>query len=302
MKIISLLYCTAFSILLPLTGIAQNVMHVKGSSQVRIENNMTRLQAHEKALEQAQINAIENSFGIYVGQDGNSVVADGKVSYNIIGLTRVKGEWIRTTSKDGGDFKDDIRPIPGSNETETWITCTIEGDAREIRSLANLEVKTLRGPQLESETVDFLCLQYFYMYFKSPVDGYLSIYSDEQDGITRRLLPYLSQGSQSTVKVRGDESYIFFSTDKKLNKFNCIVDPIKLFTDQSVEFNTIYAVFSPNDYVKSFLSEAVPQPDKKSYLPKSLPTKKFQEWLSDSQANSPEFQVKRIKISIAKND
>ncbi len=297
MKIILLLYCTAFSILLPLTGIAQNIRHARGSSQLRIENNMTRVQALEKAEDQAIINAIENSFGTYISQEGNTVVADGKVSYNIIGLTKVKGEWIRTTKSDA---KDDIRPIPGSKETETWITFTIEGDAREIRSLANLEVKTLRCPQIECETVDFLNPQSFYMYFKSPVDGYLSIYSIEEDGITRRLFPYLSQDSQSTVKVRGDESYILFSTDKNLNKFNCVVDKIELFTDRSLEYNTFYAVFSPNDYVKSFLSEAVPQKDNYK-LPKSLPTKKFQEWLSDSQANSPDFQVKRIKISISKD-
>jgi hypothetical protein len=288
-------------IILPLlssTGLAQNIFHVKGTSQVKVENNMTKEQAKEKAEDLAIINAIENTFGTYVGQEGNTVVADGKITYNIIGLTKVKGEWIGTKDI---EFKDDIRKIQGSKETETWITCTIEGDARKIRSLSNLKAKTLRCPQIECETDVFLSSQMLYLYFSSPIDGYLSIYNEEEDGITRRLLPYLSQGSLSNVKVKGDENYIFFSTDKHLNKFNVVVDPMELFTDRSVEFNTLYIVFSPNDYVKSFLSEAVPQVDK-SILPKSLPTKKFQEWLSDSQADSPEFQVKRLKIRISKNN
>ncbi|MFZ4546138.1 MAG: hypothetical protein ACOYN4_01815 [Bacteroidales bacterium] len=303
MKILPLINIFIFTLLL-LTAKAQDpiykakTVHVKGSSLVLVENNITREQAKQKAVELAMINAIENAFGTFVGQTGNTVVADGKITYNINGITQVKGEWIRTS--DGPKFKDEIRNISGSKETETWISCTIEGDAREIRSLANLDVKTLKCPQIKCETVDFLSSEMLCLYFKSPVDGFLSVYNEEENGITRQLFPYLSHGSQSNVRVKGDEDYILFSTEKHLNKFNVVVDPIELVTDRSTEFNTLYVVFSPDDYDKESLSDSVLQADK-TILPKSLPTKKFQKWLSDLQATNSKFQVKRIKISISKD-
>ena len=54
---------------------------------------------------------------------------------------------------------------------------------------ANLEYVILNCPETACRTSNFFDGEQFYLYFKSPVDGYLSVYIDEGD-ITYRLLPY----------------------------------------------------------------------------------------------------------------
>jgi hypothetical protein len=287
--------------LLSFASRAQKSVPVKGTSQVRVENNMTREQAKEKAEDFAIINAIENEFGTYVEQETDINVENGSVSYNIIGSTKVKGEWLRTKNI---EFKDEIHEQVNSNKSKekiTWITCFIEGEAREIRPKANLIAKTLRCPMPECETVSFLDSQSFYLFFKSPVDGFLSVFIDEGSETTRRLFPYLNQGNESAVKIIGDKPYILFSNSNDLNKFNGRADEIELFTYKNIEYNNIYIVFSPIAYPKPMLDNATLLTDGYT-LPKATSSSKFQEWLGDCRVSTPDFQSRRIKISISKNN
>ena len=301
MKILPLVYSTILFILLSLSGYAQKIVHVKGASQVKVENNMTKEQSKEKAEDLAIINAIENSFGTYVEQDADIRVDNGSVSYNIIGSTKVKGEWLKTNKI---EFKDEIQEQvtnTKSKEKITWITCTIEGEAREIRQKANITVSTLRCPALECETIDFKDSQNFYLYFKSPVDGFLSVFIDEEGETTRRLFPYLNQDNESAVKIIGDKPYILFTNSNNLNTFNTRADEIEFFTYKNLEYNTIYVVFSPIPYPKPMLDNGTLLTDGYT-LPKATSSRKFQEWLGDCRVSTPDFQMKRIKISIAKKN
>lgn len=298
MKIILLVITVSF--LLSFRGLAQKTIHIKGTSQVRVENNMTKEQAREKAEELAIINAIQESFGTYVEQEADIQVDNGTVSYNIIGSTKVKGEWLKTENI---DFKDNTQEQANENkgkEIIIWVSCTIEGKAREIHSKAKLTAVTLRCPMPECETLAFKHSQSFYLNFKSPVDGYLSVFGDEDGETTRRLFPYLNQGNESAVKIDGDKSYILFTNANDLNKFGGRADEIELFTNRSIEYNNIFVVFCPLPYCKPILSDATLLTDGYT-LPKAISTVKFQEWLGDCRVAMPDFQSKRIKISITKN-
>jgi hypothetical protein len=288
-----------FILTFSLTGSAQKVIKVNGKSQVRIENNMTREQALEKAEDLAIINAIENSFGTYVEQISDISVKEGAVSYNIIGSTKVKGEWLGLKSI---EFKDEIHEQVAGNKSKEkipWISCTIEGLACEIRPKATLQANTLLCPSPECKSFAFTDSQSLYLYFNSPIDGYLSVFIDEDNETTRRLFPYLNQGNESAVKIKGDEPYILFSNAKDMNKFEVRADEIELFTYRSLEYNNIYVVFSPIPYCKPILSGAVLLNDGYT-LPKAISTGKFQEWLTECRVAMPDFQAKRIKISIEK--
>jgi hypothetical protein len=296
-----ILFILNIYLLLSFSGFTQKPISVKGSYQLRVENNMTREQALEKVEDLAIVNAIENSFGTYVEQETDINVANGSVSYNIIGSTKVKGEWLKTTSC---KFQDDIQEQVDKNKNRgkiTWITCEIEGEAREIRPKANLVANTLRCPLLECETVAFKDAQNFFLYFKSPVDGYLSVFIDEDGETARRLFPYLNQGNESAVKIYGDKPYFLFTNSGDLNKFEVRADEIELFTYRSIEYNNIYVIFSPLPYPKPMLDAATLLPDGYT-LPKALSTKKFLDWLYECKVSMPDFQSKRIKISIAKNN
>ena len=290
-----ILFClTTFQLL------AQKSVSTKGSSQVRMESNMTKEQVRDKAEDLAMINAVENAFGTFIEQDADIKVENGTVSYNIIGTTKVKGEWLRTIRK---AFKEDIQDQLDNDqhkEKVIWVTCNIEGEVRETHLKANLDIKILRCPLVECETTSFHDAQSFFLYFKAPVDGYLSVFMDENDEASRRLFPYLNQGNASAVKVEGDKPYFLFTNSNELNKFTAKADEIELYTYNSVEYNYVYVIFSPIPYCKPILSDASLIAD--GYvLPKAISTRKFQEWLTDCRVAMPDFQAKRIKISISKN-
>lgn len=276
---------------------AQEIVSVQGEAQVRMENNQTKEQAYEKAEEQAIINAIDNSFGTYAEQNTDVVVINGSINYNIIGTTLVKGEWIRTKQK---RFSEEIQKTEsGSGKENTiWVKCTIKGEARKIISKAKLESLALKCTDINCASEKFEDGQSLYVYFKSPVNGYLSVFIDEGD-ITRRLFPYVSQGNESGVKVEGDKDYILFTNQKRLNAFDAVVDKIELSTVKTIEFNTLYVVFSQEPYIKPILSNPI-EADNGYILPKSLSSSVFQEWLADCRAASDRFQSVKIKISISK--
>ena len=122
---------------------------------------------------------------------------------------------------------------------------------------------------------------------------------EENDEATRRLFPYLNQGNESAVKIEGDKPYILFTNSGDLNRFGSKADEIELYTYSTIEYNTIYVLFSPIPYCKPILMNAKLLPD--GYvLPKAITTTRFQEWLADCRLAMPDFQLKRIKISISK--
>ena len=256
-----------------LSASAQKAHKVEGTSQVRVENNMSKEQAQEKAEELAKIKAIENEFGTYVEQDADIRVDDGAISYNIIGSTRVKGEWVETTKL---QFKEDFQEqqVNKSKENVMWISCTIEGTAMEIRSKANIKVSTLRCPMPECQTEAFFDKDSLFLYFKSPIGGYLSVFYDEGE-TTGRLFPYKDQGTESAVWIEGDRDYILFSDEKNMNKFKTKVDKLELYTDRGTEYNNVYVVFSPLPYCKPILSDAILLGDGYT-LPKAIPSANFQ--------------------------
>jgi hypothetical protein len=277
----------------------QKTHFTKGKSQVRMESNMTKDQSRDRAEELAKINAIENAFGTFVEQNTDIKVDNGAVTYNIIGSTKVKGEWIKTTRK---EFKEDIQEqLDNTQHKEKfiWISCSVEGEVRPVSSKAMLDCKLLRCPKLECETNSFVTSQGLILYFRSPIDGYLSVFIDEGNEVTRRLFPYLNQGNESAVKIEGDKSYYLFTNLDGCNRFTTKADEIELFTQKLIEYNHVFIVFSPTTYVKPILSDA--QMLEKGYiLPKEMPTSKFQEWISECKVAMPDFQVKQIKFSISK--
>src|SRR5665647_3400481 len=238
-----------------LHALAQKSVSTKGTSLVRTESNMTKEQARDKAEDLAMINAVENAFGTYVEQDADIKVDNGTVSYNIIGTTKVKGEWLRTRKK---EFKEDIQEQLDNDQRKEkiiWVRCNIEGEVRKIRSKANLEIISLRCPMPECETTTFFDKQSFLLYFKSPVDGYLSVFMDENSETTRRLFPYLNQGNESAVKIEGDKPYWLFTNTNDLNRFASKADEIELYTYSTIEYNNVYVLFSPSTYYRPILTD-----------------------------------------------
>ncbi len=138
-----------------------------------------------------------------------------------------------------------------------------------------------------------------FLYFKSPVDGYLSVFLDDGENAFR-LLPYKSMGTLSAVKVDGDKDYIIFSKNHSYpfdERYS--IDALELGTTKEIEYNNIYVVFAENEYVKPILND-IQELDGGYYLPRSLSLREFKKWLGDCRADMTDFQAKKIKISIEK--
>ena len=272
------------------------IVRVTGTAQVKMEANMTRDAAYEKAKELAKIDAIQKAFGTYVEQQSDMSIANGRTSYNIIGTTKVKGEWIETIDE---SYKQDSKTekTPYGIQEIPWITCTIKGKARKAIPKAQIKYDILNSPNPASRTLSFYDREQLYLWFKSPVNGYLTIFLEDDDAIYR-LLPYLSMNSiyQSGVRVKGDEEYLFFSPDyNTFNGYN--VDELILnLNKETVEYNSIYLIFSQNPFAKPILHDSKATDDK--ILPRSLSKEEFQSWLAHNRSLDASFQDKKIKISI----
>jgi hypothetical protein len=275
-------------------GFSQKIKSETGMAQVKLENNMTKEQTYHIVEELAKINAIENAFNTYVSQESNVIVNSGKSDFRIIGTTKVKGEWIETLDK---KLTEDTRDEVGQfgNEKSIWITCIIKGRIKEATPKANIEFATLSCPRLNCRSTTFSSGEQLYLYFKSPMDGYLSVYLDDGNTVNR-LLPYINSLNSSSINVKADKEYFFFVKGEN-NLEQEKTDEIELYALKKQEYNTLYIIFSETNYFKPILSQEKVL-DNGFLMPKSLPKYKFEEWLSENRATLDDFQDRIVDIEI----
>jgi len=277
----------------------QQILSSSGEAQVRVEANMTKDQCKEQAHELAIINAIENVFGTYVEQQTDIVIKDGRDYYNIVGTTKVKGEWIETIKEEYSEDSEEFSTKNGK-EVVTFITCKISGKVKRATSKAMIQFLPLNCPDKRCRTTAFYSGESLYLSFKSPVDGYLSVFLEDEE-MVYRLFPYSNQTGKenSAILVKADQEYMLFARDPKYNSFPVVADEYELYTIRPFEFNNIYVVFSEEPYVKPMLNIEKSSDQKTAYLlPKSITRKDFQDWLSDNRAKSQSFLDAKIRIKI----
>ncbi len=264
---------------------------VIGESQVKIEAHVSENEAKEQAIELAKINALINEFGQYIEQESEIALHSGKVDFVSYGQTKVKGEWVRTIGEP--KFKYSIRNE--DDNPQKWISCRIKGEVRKAIPKVRLEVETLSCPQKNCRTSNFVSEENMYLYVKSPIDGYLSVYLDDGNTVYR-LLPYRRMGSRKAVPVKGDQEYILFSRD--IPNFDVLADQLELFTNKDREINTLIIVFAEHEYQKPLLFDE--KSGKAGFItPKSLSKKAFESWLAENRSLFPDFLDLRRKISIS---
>lgn len=274
---------------------AQKVQKTSGQAQIRMENNMTFEQAQNHAEELAIIDAIEKVFGTYVEQQFEMDIDDGKTTYNIIGGTKIKGEWIETIDKEFKNYNQSEKDQFGEREV-LYISCSITGKAREIVPKATIVSIPLNSPNKINRTYDFIDGEDFYLFFQSPVKGYLSVFIDDGNMVCR-ILPYTNMrlSEQNGVRIKSDKEYIFFS--KEISEYKPHeVESIEVFTNKSIEYNYIYIVFSENPFIKPILNS--PESQNNDSQLKSITLVKFQKWLEKNRGSSLSFQDSKIKIRI----
>ncbi len=294
LRIIAILVFLSFGLH---NSFGQKIVKTKGHAKLRQESDMSRNETTEKAIELAKINAIESVFGTYVEQQTDMTIEDGMTSFNIIGSTKVKGEWIETIGET------DISTITRKEKTQygmqdiTWIECKIKGKVRAVKPRAILEYEILNAPNIRARTTSFFDGEQLYIYFKSPVDGYVSIFLEDHEGVYR-LLPYMQMNpdDKNGALVQGDVGYTFFSPSDNLFTKSIVDEMIMTLVKKQMEYNYIYIVFSEDKYIKPGLKKSF-QSDER-IIPSSLTKWDFEKWLSNNRISSTSFQVIKQKIRI----
>lgn len=273
----------------------QKLDKAEGAYQQPVEKDMTEQEAYLLAEQYAKINAITNIYGTYVGMDSRGEFIDGQESWTIIGETRVRGVWVKT---DDISFKDHFETVEGpyGKRNQKYITCSIKGKVRRATSKeTTIELEPLDCADLKCRTNSFLDGEYFFLYFRSAANGYLSVFLYDGKEVVR-ILPYHKMRMIDAVSVDGDREYYFFS--EEFNYFpKTSPDSIYLITNKTKELNILYAVYSRNHYSKPILDDFILLEDE-SKIPYSMTKDKFDEWLGVLRAKDEEAVVRTVNIYI----
>jgi hypothetical protein len=278
---------------LPGLSMAQRTRTGNGSAQVRIEDNMTRMEARQKAEQQAKIDAISKEFGTYVEQQSELSIYSGKTDFSVIGSTRVKGEWVKTQKI---EFTEETRTESGPNGLREviWVTCNIRGAMKPASPKAAIEYEILKCQDIRCRTTTFKNKEDFFVWFRSPIEGYVSIYMDDNE-LVNRLLPY-SRSNLNAVRVMPDQEYIFFGSQNEPVS-NVSADNLTLVVSKPSEIHKVYILFSEREFPKPPVQVSVIQEDR-SLRPATLSKSRFESWLSDNRALISDFRDDQVVIEI----
>lgn len=250
-------------------------------------------EAKRIALERAKIQAIADEFGTVVSQSTSTMISnkngESDTQFLSLGGSDVKGEWIETIGNPEYDIKFEDHYL--------IISCSITGKAREItQSKIDFIAKPLRnGTTLKYESTEFRDGDELYLYFQSPVDGYLSVYLlDEMTQNVYSILPYKVENNAVTP-IEGKKEYVFFSIHEADKNDRSKVDEYNLNCVSDKEFNTLYIIFSQSKFDKTlgFGSDLKNMPDYIIYS-------EFKKWLSKTMMKDNNIQTTQITITICK--
>jgi hypothetical protein len=289
------------------------IVQTKGKSQVQWYPERESLtQARDHALELAKINALENAFGTLVMQ-GNSVYIENKktgekvetkTTFKMIGNTAVKGEIIQVLKT---DYKETVRKekINRKKVEITYIDCSVLLEAKEIND-TKIEIVAypLNSTKIVRPNTVFYDGDDLFVYFKSPLNGYVTIFLDDNKQ-AQCLLPYrkMPKGIEEAMPVVADKEYIFFSDKPEYNYFDddfFAEDTYELVSSTEKDLNELYIIFSKQPLNKPMLNEATNE-SKNNILPRTINSDEFKEWLIKIQQMRNDIQINRDIISIEKN-
>lgn len=289
------------------SAFAQKIRSASGTALFRLEEDMSKDDLKDKLRHHAIINAIEREYGTYVTQESFVDIDDGNTQFRIFGKTTIRGEWLKTTHE---DFKEEMRKTKDGRRKrhELWISLKIVGKVREL-SQPDIEFNyfTSNCRKESCKTSFFENGESMYFHFNTPVNGFLSIYTIENDdaSLAFRLLPYQNMPVKykSAIPVVADKDYIFFDPHEKNDYFEDfsmhLIDELIMITDKEEEFVNLYLVFSTEEFIKPSLASQEHDAEVNYETPKSLQAHTLTNWLESNRINNVNFYYRQVKLKIA---
>jgi len=275
--------------LFPVVVLAQSVKTIRGEYVYHVPENIPLDRAKVIAVERARIAALAEEFGTVISQTSTisttNINAESDIVFLSAGVNEVKGEWLK-------DVREPEIEVLFENGMFA-VLAKVYGEAREIKD-AGVEIETsvLRnGTALKFAGTDFIDGDNLYLYFKSPVSGYVAVYLADNESAWC-LLPYM-QDVSGYFCVDGGKEYCFFSIDEAADAMKHIVDEYVLTCGTAPEYNNIYVMFSVNPFVKAV------DVQKHESLPRELSLNDFLEWQSRCRVRDKSMTVEKIPVVVS---
>ena len=255
-------------------------------------SSVTLDQAKQIALDRAKVQLIADEFGTIVGSTNITRIENTNGSSDIqmltLGESEVKGEWLETIGNP-------IYEIGYENDM-LFVKVSISGRIREVVSATiDVKAKLLRnGTEDKFEGNEFRTGDDMFLSFRSPVDGYLTVYLYDGEETVFCLLPYQNQ-LVGQIPISANRQYLFFSCEKHQDIPVNLVDEYVLTTSKDIELNRMYVIFSPNHF-----SKAVDQFGGTVETPRMLSWGEFQKWMSKCRRQDTQMRVDVKDIVIRK--
>ncbi|MFY8020920.1 MAG: hypothetical protein ACOVP1_06975 [Bacteroidia bacterium] len=276
----------------------------------------------KEAKEKAIINGIERKYGqvvlqgnsTYVKNLSNGQMQESQSVFYSSSQSLLKGEFLRMIGSESYEVLTEKRKINGKKEQLRVIKCKITFEAKEVaEQLPQFTVvsSVCEAKPLNCKTNLFYNGDRIFIYFKSPIKGYLAIYADyiiEGNHYCSRYLPVKENGDltyNSCLKVEGEKEYTFFASDNKQFSDGFVSQEVVLVTNENTEPMRFFIIFSENPISSPQLSE-IPvsqnfkEKNKGYHLPLGIRSEKFQEWIYQQRAFNKKFQHKLLDITISK--
>lgn len=280
---------------LPMVADGQE-MEVEGTSLYYADPNLSPKEAKAKAIEQARIEALGKKFGTLITQDELSQLDNRGEYFSQLSTSEVKGEWVRDITAP------EVRLKETTPDDIYVYEAKVRGMARPVKNdAADYEIYALRnGTDLRFKSTDFVEGDKFYMYFKSPSNGYLAAFLIDEQQQVFCLLPHESS-TDGQLKVVHDKEYVFFSKQHD-DGFEYGDGMTVTCGDDRLELNRIYVVFSPKPFVKPIVSDTKPMGDGDFIIPRQLSLKNFSAWMNKTYSRDTKMGRKVLRIKIRKPD
>ncbi|MDE6270040.1 MAG: DUF4384 domain-containing protein [Muribaculaceae bacterium] len=288
---LSILIAVVCTLLLAPAAAAQGVKSVRGESTFYGESTHSLADCKRYALEQARIAALAKEFGTTISQDvyqRDIQSGSGESNYfSMLNRTEVNGEWL----------SDDGEPeytVSHDADHNLIVKCVVRGKARRLTNeAAAFEASVLRnGNEPRFADTHFREGDEMKLYFRSPVNGYLTVYLVDDKRNVYSILPY-STGGDGIIRVTRDKDYVFFDTLKGDPQYGD-PDELVMTVDGDVERNQVYVLFSPNNFNRATDRSAG------AGMPRTLSYDDFTKWLSTSRKRDPKMGMKVMHLEITR--
>lgn len=262
---------------------AQRVATVCGEYRYTVPGEIPLNRAKQIAIDKARNEAIANEFGQVVSQSTNTTIhssgTQSSVQSDSYASTESKAIWL-------SDTKEPEVSIAYENDVMV-ITASVCGKARELKT-AEVEL-CMQVVSNGIETERFKNNEKVAIHFKSPVNGYVSIFfRDDNAGMIYCMMPYENEDGTAR-EVKSNKEYIYLSTEDPIYPYQ---EETILVTDKTVEFDTFILVFSKKDF-------SMPSSEAGEFVPE-LSVEDFQKWLRKNRINDETMQTIEKSIQIHK--